>query len=213
MMPLSAWYRPAIGGALALALMIAATGTSTRAAATGDGEARAVVEGFHTTLLQAMKTAKTLGVKGRFALLAPEVARRFNLRKMIAIATGPSWPKASADERDRLTDAFGRFSAANYAASFESFSGQSFGTDSVAPGPSGTRLVTTRIDRPGDTPVRLVYVTQPSGGRWQIVDVLVDDGISQLAMRRSEYRSVLGNRGIEGLVTELDRMTDRLLAR
>lgn len=173
--------------------------------------ARAVVDGFHAALLDAMKNAKKLGIKGRFALLQPELMRRFDLRLMAAIASGAAWPKASAAEQAKLVDAFDKFSVATYAAQFDSFEGQSFETVSVAPGPRGTMMVNTRINQPNDSPVRLSYVTRQNGDGWQIVDVLVDDGISQLAVRRSEYSSVLSQRGIPGLVSELDSKTEKLL--
>jgi len=173
--------------------------------------ARAVVDGFHAVLLDAMKNAKKLGIKGRYALLQPELARRFDLRLMAAIASGPAWPKASAAERAKLIDAFDKFSVATYAAQFDSFNGQSFEVVSVAPGPRGIMMVNTRINQPNDSPVKLAYVTKQNDSGWQIVDVLIDDGISQLAVRRSEYSSVLGQRGIPGLVSELDSKTEKLL--
>jgi ABC-type transporter MlaC component len=41
--------------------------------------------------------------------------------------------------------------------------------------------------------------------------VLVDNGISELAVRRSEYRSVLKSGGVSGLIQLLDRNTEKLL--
>lgn len=207
-------FRAAAGVVLTLVILGLGGGASVRAAPAEVGaDARSVVEGFHARLLEVMKNAKVLGIKGRYERLAPEIERRFNVRLMVAIATGAFWRTASAAERDRLTAAFARFSAATYASNFSSFSGQSFSTDAVTPGPRGTMLVLTHISRPDEAPVKLAYVTRPTDGQWRIVDVLVDDGISELARRRSEYRSILGSRGVEGLVAELNRGADRLLAR
>lgn len=72
-------------------------------------------------------------------------------------------------------------------------------------------MVTTRINRPNDTPVKLAYVTREADTGWQIVDVLVDDGISELAVRRSEYSGVLNRSGMAGLIAEIDSRAKTLI--
>ena len=47
---------------------------------------------------------------------------------------------------------------------------------------------------------------------WKIVDVLAE-GISELAVRRSEYRNVLKTRGVDGLAAVLDKKADGLVGR
>jgi len=193
-------------------VLLAASASGLAAAAPATGP-RAHIEGFHNTLLSVMKDARALGVDGRFDRLEPEVAQRFDVSLMIALATGKHWRAASPPDRKRLEDAFRRFSAANYASQFSDFSGESFETVAVQPGPRQTQLVQTRLNRPDDTPVAITYVTRAAGGSWQIVDVLIDHGISELAIRRSEYRSVLESGGVDGLVRVLETKTTQLLAK
>ena len=45
-----------------------------------------------------------------------------------------------------------------------------------------------------------------------ILDVVVEQGISELAVRRSEYRLVLKEKGVEGLIDALNRKADELMA-
>ena len=45
-----------------------------------------------------------------------------------------------------------------------------------------------------------------------IVDILLDNSISQLAVRRSEYRRLLGKKGVDGLIAALNGMSDELIA-
>ena len=59
--------------------------------------------------------------------------------------------------------------------------------------------------------MELIYVTRKIKGEWRIIDVLVDSGISQLAVRRSEYRRVLRTKGIDGLIDTLNAKADQLL--
>lgn len=212
------WFRRRVLGALVFAipcLFAANIGPSAAAVeaapAADEAAARALVASFNDVLLNTMKNAKSLGVVGRYEKLAPQIRQRFDFRVMIAIASGSAWAKASEPQREKLTDAFGKFSIATYADQFDSFDGQSFTITSVKPGPRGTMIVDTRLNQPDDSPVQLAYVLRKNDGGWQIIDVLAENGISQLAVRRSEYRSVLDQKGVPGLIAELDSKTSKLL--
>ncbi len=172
----------------------------------------AVVERFHETLLAVMKEADSLGVTGRYQRLEPDIGQAFDLALMIRVASGAHWKKATESQRQRLLAAFTRMSVSTYASQFDGFSGQSFETVGVRPGPQQTQLVKTRIVRPEDEPVGLTYVTRESDGGWRIVDILLDDEVSELAVRRSEYRRVLKSKGLEGLIAILEEKADVLLA-
>ena len=173
---------------------------------------RAVVERFHAALLDTMKRAESLGIKGRYRDLEPAIENSFHLRLMVAIASGRHWRKAGRAERDRLTQAFRRFSVATYASRFSSFSGESFETANIASGPRKTVLVNTRLKRVSDSPVQITYVVKKFAARWRIVDVVVDGGVSELAVRRSEYAATLKRGGVAALITALNKKADRLIA-
>ena len=172
---------------------------------------RSKVEAFHAALIGVMKQAKTLSVEDRFNLLKPSVESSFDLKLMIALASGKYWRAATDPRQENLRSAFAHFSAATYADRFSGFSGEVFKTLSVVNGPRRTMLVRTQIIRPGNTPVPLTYVTRRREGEWRIIDVLLDNGISELAVRRSEYRSVLKQKGISGLINLLKTKTKILL--
>ncbi|MCH7831347.1 MAG: ABC transporter substrate-binding protein [Proteobacteria bacterium] len=170
-----------------------------------------IVTAFHESLLGVMKEAKTLGVKGRFEKLASPLKQNFHFRLMTQVAAGSYWRKSGPAQIDRLVDAFTRLSISTYASRFDGYSDQSFETEGEKPGPQKTILVKTRIIDPGSDPVNLTYVTRKIKGEWRIIDVLLDVGISELAVRRSEYRRVLKIGGIEGLIETLNRKADQLL--
>ena len=170
-----------------------------------------IVTAFHESLLGVMKEAKTLGVKGRFEKLASPLKQNFHFRLMTQVAAGSYWRKSGPAQIDRLVDAFTRLSISTYASRFDGYSGQSFETEGEKPGPQKTILVKTRIIDPGSDPVDLTYVTRKIKGEWRIIDVLLDTGISELAVRRSEYRRVLKTGGIDGLIDTLNRKADQLL--
>jgi phospholipid transport system substrate-binding protein len=173
---------------------------------------KAVVEYFHTALLHVMKNAATLGVRGRYDALAPKVAEVYDLNRWIRLATGQFWREADEGQKQQLKSAFQEMSAATYASQFDGYDGETFKTIGERPGPQNTVLVQTQITRTDKEPVGLTYVMIEASDRWRVVDILLSDKISQLAVRRSEYSSLLKQSGIKGLISKLKEITGNLLA-
>ncbi|MEX2450521.1 MAG: ABC transporter substrate-binding protein [Rhodospirillales bacterium] len=173
---------------------------------------KAVVEYFHTALLDVMKNAATLGVRGRYDALAPKVAEVYDLNRWIRLATGQFWREANEEQKQQIESAFQKMSAATYASQFDGYDGETFKTIGERPGPQNTVLVQTQITRADKEPVGLTYVMIEASDRWRVVDILLGDKISQLAVRRSEYSSLLKQSGIDGLISKLKEITGNLLA-
>ncbi len=173
--------------------------------------ARVVVERFQQDLLAVMKEAKILGVKGRYERLEPKIEEAFHLSLMIRVATGSFWKKATEAQRSGLVAAFKRMSVSTYANQFDGYSGQVFEIVGQRPGPQKMILVKTRIVSPGDSPAKLTYVMKEFQGRWRIVDILLDNDISELAVRRSEYRRLLKKNGVDGLIATLNDKAGELV--
>ena len=171
-----------------------------------------LVEEFHANLLASMKSANKTNTEQRYKILAPIIKEAFNSKLMIRVATGSYWRKATPQQQTTLIDTFLRFSTATYAAQFDGYSGQSFKILGQKPGLKKDILVQAQITNPQSDNVALTYVTRQNNGRWQIIDVLVDAGISNLARMRSEYRHTLKSKGIDGLIRLLKTKTDVLLS-
>ena len=168
-------------------------------------EPSAVVDRFHEVLLSVMKTASSTSVTARYKELKPEIEKAFNLPFMIRITVGSRWNTATEQQKKELVEAFKRMSVGTYASRFNGYSGQLFKTLKVRTGPKGTRLVDTRIESPNDASVRITYVMGKFGDKWKIIDVLLDRGISEMAVRVSEYRSILRSRGVGSLASALSK--------
>ena len=61
-------------------------------------------------------------------------------------------------------------------------------------------LVKTLVNSPGTEDVELTYRLHQVGGRWRIMDVFLKGTVSELALRRSDYGSVLERDGFGKLV-------------
>ena len=174
-------------------------------------KSKTLVDGFHDALLAVMQKSESLGYKGRYESLTPHVTRAFHLRLMVQIASGRHWRNAEEVKKRALVTAFSKVSIGTYAARFDGFSGQSFKTLEVKPGTQDTQLVLTHLINPDGKGAKLTYVTKEIGSNWRIIDVILANGISELAVRRSEYRRVLEQGGIDALTTLLNKKA-KLLA-
>ena len=169
------------------------------------------VRGFYATLLSTMKNGPALGESGRYAELEPVVRETFDLPLMSQLAVGPAWAGLTDARRRQVIDAFGRYISATYADRFDSYSGEQLQVASEQPVAAGI-VVHSRIVKANGEPVNIDYLMRQNGGRWQISDVYLDGTISQLSTQRSEFAAILQNRGIEGLISTLNRKAELLAA-
>ena len=174
--------------------------------------ATATVTEFQDALIELMKKAKTLSIKQRYTFLEPSVSKAFHLRLMSKIATEQYWSEATHSERQELTMAFRRMSVSTLATLFSGYSGEQFRFIAEKDGPQKTRLVITEIVKSDKSTVNISYITRNFKQGWKIVDVIVDAGISELKVRRSEYRQILKSSGIPGLINILNNKADQLIS-
>ena len=85
----------------------------------GGDPAATRVDNFYAALLDTMKQAKQLGVKGRYDKLAPVLSNTYDLPLMSRIAIGQNWAALSPAEQQRIIAAFTRMTAATYASRFD----------------------------------------------------------------------------------------------
>jgi phospholipid transport system substrate-binding protein len=150
-----------------------------------------------------------LGQSGRYARLAPIVSRTFDLAFMARLAVGPSWATLAPAQQQRLTEAFGNYVSATYADRFDSYSGEQLEVTGERPYRSDV-IVQTKIVKSNGETTTLDYLMRQNRGAWQISDVYLDGTISQLAVQRSEFNSILRREGVDGLVMALNRKIDLL---
>ena len=163
------------------------------------------VERLHAALLEIMQSADELGYSGRFERLAPAVGETFDLRFMASKSVGRLWKTLPEADRQRWLELFARHVTANYAGQFQGFSGESFETLGEEPGLRNTRVVRTHLTRPDEENVQLNYRLRDVDGHWRIIDIYLNGTVSELALRRSEYSSVLQREGFESLMQTIDQ--------
>jgi phospholipid transport system substrate-binding protein len=198
---------------LSVALVLPATGEPAAiavASSAKSGSPSARIEGLHAALLEVMKNAAALGYGGREEKLRKVVPGYFDVVFMARKSLGSHWRKADASARQRYLDAFTRFMVANYAGRFDGFSGQTFETTGEEPAQRDTVVVKTILRNPAGEDVELNYRMREVDGVWKVIDVYLDGTVSELALRRSEFVSIVKREDIEGLIVALDAKIEKL---
>src|SRR6266481_4464474 len=193
---------------LCIALLFSLGISAERAGALA-ADAQDNVRSFYGTLLTTMKNGRALGQSGRYARLAPAVDSVFDVPSMTRLAVGWTWATLPPAQQQQVTEAFRHYVAATYADRFDSYSGEQLQVTGERPYNADV-IVQTRIVKSNGETTTLNYLMRQNRGSWQISDVYLDGTISQVAVQRSEFNSVLRREGVDGLVAALNRKVDLL---
>ncbi len=169
--------------------------------------ARQIVDNFQTELVQVMKEGKKLGYNGRYDKLEPAVSNSHDLPKIARIVVGKEWEKLSEEQQKKLTDVFSKLSIASYAHNFKEFGGESFEIDSEEETKMGGVVIHSHLTIPDDKPVKFDYMLKEKGASWRIINIIAN-GVSDLALKRSEYTAILQRDGFDSLITKINEKID-----
>jgi len=172
--------------------------------------ARAVVERFHKVLIACMQDAEQLGFSGRYDRVAAALDDGFDLPFMARMSVGGAWKDLGPEEREEFEMLSRELSASHYASNFDGYGGQRFETLRVKPAARGTMVVETEVIQPDDRNVRFDYRLRRSGERWRIIDVHLDGRISELTLRRAQFRSLIERDGFPELVESVEEKIAQL---
>lgn len=173
--------------------------------------ARQVVDEFQSELLAVMKQGKALGFKGRYDKLDPAVRKSHDLPKIARIVVGKQWEELSAEQQTKLETVFSQLSISAYAHNFKDYSGESFTFVSEEETGRGGVVIHTDLHIPGEKDVKFDYMMKKKDDGWRIINIIAD-GVSDLALKRSEYTSVLSKDGFDTLIAKITEKIDNYAA-
>jgi phospholipid transport system substrate-binding protein len=192
------------------ALQEAATAAEPAEAAAAEPAANAeaspvgTVHELHTTLLDCMKNAESLGYQGRFERLLPVVHDVYDMQFMASKAAGRHWRDFTPEQQATWVELFRRYTVANYAGRFVGYNGQRFDDKGTEPSTHDTVIVRTMLVNPTDEDVQLDYRLIRNDGTWRIIDVYMQGTVSELALRRAEYGAALERDGFDSVRDSLE---------
>ena len=196
---------------LILAVIVVAWGGSPAVAETSPDKAAAFIRGISG---QALKVLRADGVRlgDKEEQIRSLLAENIDIDQIGRFVLGRALRKASAEHRDQFRTLFREFVLRTYARRLGGYSGQAFEIVGARPVGKKDVLVSTRLSRPGGPPIELGWRVRNGPNGHKILDVVVS-GISMAVTQRSEFRSVLSKRGMEGLIELLRVQVSKFAAR
>ncbi|MDA8165475.1 MAG: ABC transporter substrate-binding protein [Desulfobacteraceae bacterium] len=160
-------------------------------------------------LLQSMHGGAKLGLQGRYKILAPVIDQTFALPLMARTAAGRFWAEMDPSQQKSYLDKYREWTITSYASNFDAFHNESFSPPELPkPADHIADVVSTFTTQDGKKVV-FDYRMVRSGAGWLIADIRVD-GVSQLALTRTQFVEVLEKKGVAGLLASIDEKIAKL---
>ena len=171
--------------------------------ASAEETATKTVERLNAAIAEILPQAEKLGYAGRFERLKPIMGEAFDVDFMAEKSLGRHWKDLSDAQKKQWADAFREFTIANYAANLDRNTGQRFEVLGEEPAEHDTVVVRGRVVDPAAAPFDLNYRLHrtPKGPR--IIDVQFKGTVSELALRRADFSSVVARDGFDALLTTI----------
>jgi phospholipid transport system substrate-binding protein len=120
---------------------------------------------------------------------------------------GGYWSELDSDQQRVISDTFRELSIATYAGRFKEYGGEHFEILQQRDLPRDQLLIRSQLTKSDKSTVDFDYVFQQKKGNWHIANILVN-GVSDLALKRSEYRAILQRDGYSALIEMLKEKID-----
>ncbi len=173
------------------------------AAQAADPDAAAPITALDAGLVAAMKAGKAAPFQQRYAALLPVVDKAFDLDTILHAVVGPRWAGLPAPQQAQLLDVFRKYTVATYVSNFDNYGGERLETLPDSRSIGADQVVATQIVPSSGTPTRIDYVMRRGTQGWRAVDIYLNGTISQVAVQRSDFRSLISTGDAGPLVASL----------
>ena len=132
---------------------------------------------------------------------------RFDYRAMSQIILAQNWRKATPEQQDQFISLFRELIERTYFSAMDNYSGQkvSMGRERL----DGKRAVVETYILASTKKVPVNYKLRLKNDDWFAYDVTID-GVSLVSNYRTSFRNLLREKGMEGLLEELQHKIDTL---
>lgn len=136
----------------------------------------------------------------------------FDFNRIGRYVLGRAWRKTSPEQKDQYLGLFRQFILQTYSRRLGGYTGQTFKITGAKPIGKRDILVSTNISRPSGPPVAAGWRVRNGPQGHKILDVMVA-GVSMARTQKSEFGSVIRNRGVGGLIEMLRLQVSRFSVR
>jgi phospholipid transport system substrate-binding protein len=173
------------------------------APARAEETATKTVERLNAAIAEIVPKAEELGYGGRFERLKPAMEQAFDFDFMAEKSLGRHWKNLNDEQKKQWAAGFREFAVANYAANIDKNAGQHWELLGEERSEHDTVLVRGRVIGGTTAPVDLTYRLHATPKGPRIIDVELKNTVSELALRRADFTSVVARDGFDALLNTL----------
>lgn len=141
--------------------------------------------------------------EARVQALGPVIRQTHDLEAIARVSIGTHWHGLPEEQRRRLVGTLARLSIATYARRFAGGASVRFSQPVRRDHDERRAAVRATLFTADAREVVFDFLLHHSEGEWRIVNIITD-GISDLALRRSEYTSIIEREGFAALLERLE---------
>ena len=136
------------------------------------------------------------------ALIDDVVKNSYDLEKMGKIIIGVDWKQMDTKSKKEFINVFKRFISVNYFRRFNKINELDFEHQTVKV--IGDKFKLARVILTADNEkLKMDYLLGFKNEKWKIFDVLIDGSISEVATKKSDFKKIIKEEGVNGLVKNL----------
>ena len=169
-------------------------------------QARDVVVEVQARLVELAKAGTSMGFEERRSAVMELGRDYFALPLMAQLSYGKGWPDLTPDQQRLFVDTFTLFRCSSVAKLNSRDRGQVYRFTGYEEIGDDRMLIRTGLRYPNRALEIVVdYQLIRRGDRWKIVDRYAPPSVSEVAMRRAEYHTLLEKEGFDGLIQDMER--------
>lgn len=138
------------------------------------------------------------------------ISNTYNIERMLALIIGEVWKKSISKDQMALKKVFEEYIAKNYILRFKNIKSLEFGKLEINQAGKNYRMAKTRLIINSKDVVPLNYLLDQTNNSWKIFDVLIDGSISEIATKKSEFKSFTNQDDLKPLLEALQKKNSTL---
>ena len=138
------------------------------------------------------------------------ISNTYNIERMLALIIGKVWKTSISKDQIALKKVFEEYIAKNYILRFKNIKSLEFGKLEINQAGKNYRMAKTRLIINSKDVVPLNYLLDKTNNNWKIFDVLIDGSISEIATKKSEFKSFTNHDDLKPLLEALRKKNSTL---
>ena len=159
----------------------------------------ASVNELHESLIKI--SDKTINIDN-LAMIDDVVKNSYDLEKMGKIIIGIDWKQTDTKTQKEFINVFKRFISVNYFRRFNKINELHFEHQTVTNIKDKFKLAKVILTADNEK-FKIDYLLGFKNEKWKIFDVLLDGSISEVATKKSDFKKIIKEEGVSGLVKNL----------